>query len=105
MSGIYDRIVPSSTDRVPAHLLKAAIFLGSDSVFTDQNILDALNATLVTPLDAAAETDLSTVRAAVANAATIQAGLRILERWDALNIAVEMGALSNETTYRNKLGL
>ena len=105
MSGIYDRIVPSSEDRVSAHLLKAAVMLGSDGVFTDQNIIDKLNERIVTPLDAAAVTDLATIRAAVQNAATIQAGLRILERFDALNIAVEMGALTNETTYRTKLGI
>lgn len=107
MSGIFDRVKPGgeNADRVSAHLLKAAIFLGSDAVFTDQQIVDALNARVVAPLDAAAVTDLATIRAAVANAATIQAGLRILERFDALNIAVEVGALTNETTYRNKLGI
>ena len=107
MPGIFDRIKPAAEngDRVSAHLLKAAIFLGSDAVFTDQQIVDGLNARFATPLDAAAVTDLAKIRAAVTNAATVQAGLRILERFDALNIAVEMGVLTSEATYRSKLGI
>lgn len=104
MAGIFSRIKPGD-DRVSAHLVKAAVMLGSDGVFTDQQILDGLNERIVTPLDAAAASDLAAVRTSITNALSTGAKLIILERFDALNIAVETGALTNETTYRNKLGI
>ena len=104
MSGIYDRIAPGD-DRVSAHLLKAAIYLGTDGVFTDEQIVAGLNARIVTPLDATAISDLIAIRTSITNAANAGAKLIILERFDALNIAVEMDVLTNETTYRTKLGI
>lgn len=104
MSGIWDRIIPGD-DRLSAHLVKAAVFCGSDGTFSDAQILAGLNSRLATPLNAAAEADLVAVRTAITNASTAQAKLIILERFDALNIAVEMGVLTNEATYRSKMGL
>lgn len=87
------------------HLVKAAVFCGIDGTFTDAQVLAALNSKLQTPLNAAAQSDLMAVRTAITNASTTQAKLNILERFDALNIAVEMGVLTSEATYRSKMGL
>lgn len=105
MAGIWDRIVPSSDDRCSVHLLKAAIYCAVRNVFTDAQIAAMLDSRLNTPLSNAAKSDLSAVRTAITNAATLQAKIDILERFDALNIMVEMGALTNEATYRSELGL
>ena len=103
MAGIWDRIIPGD-DRLSSHLLKAAIYLGVRGVFSDAQIRDALNAQLQTPLDAAAETDLLAVKTAAATGSAA-AKLDYLERWDALNIAAEVGALTSEVTYRSQLGI
>jgi len=104
MSGLWDRIIPGE-DRLSAHLVKAAIFCGSDGTFTDQQIMAGLNSKLVTELNAAAVADLTAIRTAITNAANAGAKLIILERMDALNIAAEAGVLTSEVTYRNKLGI
>lgn len=104
MSGIWDRIIPGN-DRLSVHLVKAAVFCGADNTFTDGQLLAGLNSRLETPLDAAAQADLLAVRAAISAASTAQAKLLILERFDALNIAVEAGVLTSEATYRSKMGL
>lgn len=103
MAGIWERIKPSN-DRMSSHLLKAAIYLRVRGIFTNQQIINALNSTVTTPLDAAAETDLTTI---IANAGTgtATAKLDYLERWDAVNIAAESGLLTSEATYRSELGL
>ena len=103
MSGIWNRIIPGD-DRLSSHLVKAAIFCGADGTFSDAQILNALNSKIVTPLDAQAQADLVAVRSAIAAAATNQKAI-ILERFDALNIAAEMGVLTSEATYRTKMGL
>lgn len=103
MAGIFDRIKPSE-DRLSSHLLKAAIYLRGRNVFTSQQILTALNSKLVTPLDAAAQADLTNViTQATTGSATVK--LDYLERWDAVNIAAEAGLLTNEATYRSELGI
>jgi hypothetical protein len=103
MAGIFDRIRPGE-DRLSAHLLKAAVYFRVRNVFTAQQILTKLNSTLMTPLDAAAQTDLVNV---VSNAGTGAAAAKLdyLERWDACNIAAENGLLTNEATYRSELGI
>lgn len=103
MAGIWNRIIPGN-DRLPAHLLKAAVYLRVRNVFTSQQILNALNSKIVTPLDAAAETDLTNV-VTQASAGSATAKLDYLERWDAVNIAAESGLLTNEATYRSELGI
>lgn len=103
MAGIWDRVIPGG-DHLPAHLLKAALYCRVRGVFTTPQILAALNSKLVTPLSAAAESDLTNiVTQASAGSATVK--LDYLERWDALNIAVEAGLLTNEATYRSELGI
>lgn len=104
MAGIWNRIIPGE-DRISAHLVKAAIYLGARGVFTDQQILNGLNSKLTAPLDASAQADMAAVRTLITNASTTQAKLDILERFDALNIAAEAGVLTSEATYRTQLGI
>lgn len=106
MAGIWDRIIPSE-DRVPAHLLKAAIHLSVYGVFSNAQVVNALNARLQTPLGVAAETDLSNITSAIIalGAAGSTARLIGLERFDAMNIAAETGAFTSEVTYRAQLGI
>lgn len=103
MAGIFDRIKPSE-DRLNSHLLKAAIYLRVRGIFTNVQILAAINSKLTTPLDAAAQTDLTNV-VTQASAGSATAKLDYLERWDAVNIAAESGLLTNEATYRSELGI
>lgn len=106
MSGIWDRIIPGN-DRVPAHLLKAAMHLAVYGVFTNQQLLDGINGAVSAPLDAAALSDLGNIRAAITalGAAGSAARLIGLERFDAMNIAAESGVLTSEATYRAQLGI
>jgi hypothetical protein len=106
MSGIWDRIIPAGElgDRCSAHLLKAAMHLSVFGVFTNQQLLDGINSKLTVPLSAAAESDLGSIRTAIA-AQTTANRLVFLERFDAMNIAAEMGVLTNEATYRSELGI
>lgn len=107
MAGIWNRIIPNSTEsnfRISAHLLKAAVYLSVRGVFTNQQILNGINAKLSTPLAGQEITDLTNV---LANAAigTAIAKIDYLERFDALNIAAEMGVLTVEATYRTELNI
>ncbi len=103
MSGIWGRVIPGS-DRVGVHLLKAAVYCRVRNVFTAQQVLNAINSKITTPLSAAAETDLTNiVTQASAGSATVK--LDYLERWDAVNIAAEAGLLANEATYRSEFGI
>ena len=104
MSGIWNRIIPGE-DRLPVHLVKAAVYLAVRGVFTDAQILAGLNAKLITPLDAAAQSDLLAVCTAIIAVSGLAGKVDLLERLDALNIAAEMGVLTNEAAYRTELGL
>jgi len=106
MSGIWNRVHRSGVngDYLSSHLLKAAIYLSVRGVFTNSQIIDALNSGLRTPLSGQELTDLE---AMLLNATqgTATAKLDYLERFDALNIAAEAGLLSNESTYRTQMGI
>lgn len=102
--GIFDRIKPDAEDRLPVHLVTAAVYLAARGVFSDAQILTALNEKLNTPLDAAATADLAAMKV---NATTGAAVARVdyLLRLEALGIGVEAGLLTNEATYRSEAGL
>lgn len=104
MAGIWDRIIPSSNDRLAVHLVKAAIYLRGRNVFTSNQILNGLNSQLTTPLDANAQTDLTNI-ITQATTGSATAKLDYLERLDAMNVAVEDGLLTNEATWRSELGI
>lgn len=107
MAGIWNRLIPGGVDgnlKVPAHLLKAAVYLSVRGVFTNQQILNAINAKISTPL---AGQDITDLNAVITNAGVGAAAAKLdyLERFDALNIAAEMGVLTVEATYRTELGI
>jgi hypothetical protein len=105
MAGIWNRIVRSEdSDCLSSHLIKAAVYLSVRGVFTNQQILNALNSKLRTDLSGQEITDLGTILTN-ANTGTATAKLDYLERIDALNIAVEMGVLTSEDVYRTQAGL
>jgi hypothetical protein len=105
MAGIWNRIVRSEdSDCLSSHLIKSAVYLSVRGVFTNQQILNALNSKLRTDLSGQEITDLGTILTN-ANTGTATAKLDYLERIDALNIAVEMGVLTSEDVYRTQAGL
>lgn len=106
MSGIWDRIIPGE-DRVNAHLLKASLHLAVYGVFTDAQVLNGLNSRVTMPLDSAAEADLVAIKDALVALGTAGSAARLigLERFDAMNIAAEVGVLTSEATYRAQLGI
>lgn len=104
MAGIWDRIVPAAENRINVHLIKAAIYLGVRGVFSDAQIAAALDTQTPEPLSIAAKNDLVAIKTEATTGAAA-AKLDYLERLDALNIAVECGALTNEATYRTQLGI
>lgn len=103
MAGLWDRLIPGN-DRVNVHLLKAAIDLRVRGTFNAAQILSVLNAQLTTPLSAAAQTDLTNI-ITQASAGTATAKLDYLNKLDALAIAVECGAFTNEATWRSQMGI
>lgn len=104
MSGIFDRIVPGD-DRVSVHLLKAAVYLVTRGAVTAQQMNDKLDASVATPLDAAAKADLAAVRSLISAASGSANKLELLERFDSLNVCVETGLLTNEAAYRSEMGI
>lgn len=104
MAGIWDRLLPTSSDRMSVHLLTAAMYLGAEGVFTDQQILNGINSKLNTPLDAAAVTDLQNIRTQAQSGAAA-ARARYPHLLESLSIAVEEGILTNEATFRSRLNI
>jgi hypothetical protein len=73
-------------------------------VFTNQQLLDGINSRVSTPLDANALADLGAIRTAIVAQTNVNRVIAI-ERFDAMNIAAEMGVLTSEATYRSQLGI
>lgn len=65
MAGLYDRLI-ADTDNVAVHLLTAAFVANEAGWFSPAQILSALDARLETPLNSAAQTDLSNIAAQMA---------------------------------------
>jgi hypothetical protein len=107
MAGLWNRLAAPSegADRISAHLLKASMFLAARGIFSDQQLLQGINRTLANPLTAQEIADLGTIRASIVNAATLADKVEKIEIFDALNIAAESGALTNEAVYRAQLGI
>ena len=106
MSGIWDRIIPGgeNSDRVSAHLLKAAMHLAVYGVVTGAQMKTAINGKLTSPLSAAALADLDAIQTSI-TAQNVTGKLTYLERFDAMNIMAESGALTSEAIYRAQLGI
>lgn len=104
MSGIWERVKSSASERVSAHLLEAAMVFRGAGTFTAQQLLDGINATVTTPLDAAAQTDLTNIVAQLSAASGTANKLAYKETFKAALICAESGTI-NETTFRNVLGI
>lgn len=106
MSGLWNRITArgEGADPLSSHLVKSAIYLVSAGVFTGQQVLDALNGRLRSPLTAAEIADLSAILSK-SQTWTVTDRLAYIERLDALNIAAEMGVLTSEAVWRSQLGI
>jgi len=103
MAGIWDRITPGD-DRLSVHLVTSALHLAGLGVFTPSQILNALNATLETPLDQAATSDLSAMVSDLGAADSAGKAQYILTV-ESLHVAAEAGLLASEQIYRTVLGL
>ena len=107
MAGIWNRIYDrgsEDSDPLPSSLIAASIYLVTRNVYTATQARDALNATLRNPLTTDELTDLNQM---ITNASTGTATSRLdyMFRIDALCVAVEMHALTNEASFRSELGL
>ena len=106
MAGIWNRIYDrgEGTDPLPSLLVSSAIYMVTRGVYTATQARDALNATLQHPLTTDELTDLNQIvtNANVGNAAT---KLDFVFRLQALCLAVECPALTNEASFRSELGL
>jgi hypothetical protein len=105
MAGIYDRMVPLAEDRVPVHLVTAAITLYAEGDFTKAQCVAGINNTITTALSGAEITDLDGLADGVDAAATLVEKLRYLNKIESYGLAVETGALTNEATFRTALGI
>lgn len=103
MAGIWNRIIPGE-DRLSSHLIAAAVYFAVDGTFTNQQLLNSLNSKLTTPLDAAAQSDLANIVTQGSSGAAV-AKVDYNVRLERLCIAVEDGLLTNEATFRSKLGI
>ena len=81
------------------------MYLAVRGVFTDQQILDGINAHVTTELDSEAVADLGAIKTNILAGSNTAERLERLERFDAMNICVEMGVLTSEATYRAQLGI
>jgi hypothetical protein len=103
MAGIWDRVIPGE-DRVSSHLLKSGMHLAVYGVFSDQQVLNAVNRSVTEPLDNQAALDLAAIKTTISAMSGVNR-LVAIERFDAMNIAAEMGVLTDESIYRQQLGI
>ena len=99
---LFQRIEPGE-DRLPVHLLTAALNLAESGVFTPQQALTQLNSYIDTDLNATAQAEITQIYQTLAALPNEGAKARYLLILESINIAVEMGLLTNETTYKTKL--
>jgi hypothetical protein len=104
MAGIWERIKPTTTDRVPSHLLEAAFVFKDTGTFTNQQIIDALNANISAPLAGAELTDLTNIATALASAGSVTNHLVYMGKVRAAFIGAESGSI-NEAQFRSILGI
>ena len=103
MAGLWDRLTGENS--VSVHLVTAAIVLGSDGAFTNQQILDAINAHLTTPIDSAAEADLLAIKAELIGQPNVAARGVYMHRLESALIVAAGGYFTNESAWRTYLGI
>jgi len=105
MAGLWERLKPTATDRVNVHLVVAGIKGFSASIFTAQQVLDALNRHLQTPLTAPEIADLSAIAAQVTAAGTVTNKLvYVVGKLEPVMVAAETGDCT-EAFWRSSLGI
>lgn len=110
MPGLFDRVHNSGNDRIDVHLLIAGLGGYAFGMWTAQQILDALNSKLASPLAGLELTDLTAIRTAIdaitAGNTDVQEGRRMvrLRRMELACIAAENG-LVNEVQWRAGVGI
>lgn len=104
MAGIWERVKSTAAVRVPSHLLDAAFVLNATGTFTQQQIIDALNAQLPAPLAGAELTDLQNIVSEMTSQGTTTLKLVYIEKIKAAFICAESGSV-NEATFRSILNI
>lgn len=104
MAGIYERIKSTVDDRVGSHLIDAAYVFVHTGTFTNQQVINAINSTISSPLTAAETTDLNNISTALSNAGSATNKLVYLEKIKSAFIYAELGII-NEATFRSVLGI
>ena len=104
MAGIWERVKVDAADRISSHLLDAAFVFNATGDFTQQQIIDAINSKIVSPLAGAELTDLGNITSQMSAQGTATLKLVYLEKVRAAMLCAEMN-LFNETTFRSILGI
>jgi len=105
MSGLWERLKPDATDRINVHLVVAGIKGYSAGVFTAQQVIDALDRHLQTPLTVAEKADLSAIAAQITAAGTTTAKLTyVVGKLEPVMVAAETGDCT-EGFWRSALGI
>jgi hypothetical protein len=102
MSGLYDRL--TGPDSLNVHYFGAGFVGYAAGDWTGQQVLDALNNLLVTPLSGAEVTDLNAIVAEVDSKVGATEKMIYALRLDAACLAVEVGQIG-ETAWRTMLGI
>jgi hypothetical protein len=105
MTGIFGRVDPDATDRLAVHLVGAGLVLEARGDFTPAQVLAALNSVLESPLAGAELTDLTNLETQMDNETGTVDKIAYVRAVESIMIAIELGALTNETAARTALGV
>jgi hypothetical protein len=104
MAGLWERVNKTADDRIPVHLLDAAMVLYATGTYTRQQIVNAINAQLLTPLTSAELADLSAIADQLDAQGTANQKVVYEQEVMGFSIAAEFGVI-DETQFRTGLGL
>lgn len=105
MSGLWERLKPDATDRINVHLVVAGIKGYSANIFTGQQVIDALNRHVQTPLTVAEKADLTNITAQITAQGTVTAKLvYVVGKLEPVMVAAETGDCT-EAFWRSTLGI
>jgi hypothetical protein len=102
MAGLWERVNDAADDNVQVHLIVAGIKANGAGLFTPQQILDAVNAKLESPLAGAEVTDLNDITTVLSGKATTTDKLVYVNVVEAMFVSAEVGAV-DETQWRTSL--
>ncbi len=104
MAGIWERVRGDADDRINAHLFEAAFVFNATGTFTEQQIINALNDNLISPLTANELTDLNNITSQMSLQANNTLKLIYMEKIKSALICAEVGVI-NEVTFRSILNI